>query len=136
MPISVKETAGGQGYGNPLVGTPGPYTHIKLDLSTLTTDEVDAYGYLKPGCVFEANGTPVGSGQICYGIVTEAIKLPITLPRTNTTLGNETGDPLIAVSTAGLVNRDVAEDNLGRAYTADELAGFVIAGSNFSLTTT
>jgi hypothetical protein len=136
MPISVKETSGGTVYGNPLVGTPGPFTHIKLDLSTLTTDEVDADGNLKPGCVFESNGTPVGSGQICYGIVVEAIKLPITLPRTNTTLGNETGDPLIAVSTAGLVNRDVAEDNLGRAYTADELAGFVIAGSNFSLTTT
>jgi hypothetical protein len=136
MPIYIKETEGGTGYGNPLVGPPGPFTHIKLDLSTLTTDEVDADGNLKPGCVFESNGTPVGSGQICYGIVTEPIALPITLPRTNTTLGNETADPLIAVCTSGLVNRDVAEDNLGRAYTADELAGFVIAGSNFSLTTT
>lgn len=136
MPITVQETAGGVGYGNPLVGPPGPFTHIKLDVSGLTTDEVDADGYLKPGVLFASDGTLVGAADFAYGIVTEAIKLPITLPRTNTTLGNETGDPLIAVCTSGLINRDVAEDNMGRAYTADELDGIVTAGSQFSITTT
>jgi hypothetical protein len=35
-----------------------------------------------------------------------------------------------------MVNRDIAEDNLGRAYTADEIAGFALAGSTCQLTRT
>lgn len=137
MPISVKETAGGVGYGNPLVGPPGPFTHIKLDTSALTTDEVDADGYLKPGALFASDGTPVGAADFAYGIVAEAIKLPLaTIPPTNVSLAADTTDPLIAVCTSGLINRDVAEDNLGRAYTADELDGIVTAGSQFNITTT
>lgn len=138
MPISVKETAGGQGYGNPLVGKPGPPTHIKLDVSGMTTDEVDAYGYLKPGVPLTSAGILVGaSPAFVYGVVQEAIKLPLSvIPPTNGSLAADTSDPLIALPTSGLVNRDVAEDNLGRAYTANELAGFIAAGSNFSLTTT
>ena len=136
MPISVKEVAGGQNYGNPLVGAPGPFMHIKLDVSGLTEDEVDTYGYLKPGVLLASDGTLCGAADFAYGIVVEAIKLPIVVPATDASLAAETGDPLVAVSTSGLINRDVAEDNLGRAYTADELDAIVTAGSNFNITTT
>lgn len=137
MPIFVKEVAGGQGYGNPLVGVPGPYTHIKLDTSGLTVAEVDAYGYLKPGVLLTSAGVLCGAADFAYGIVTEAIKLPLAVvPPTDISLAAATTDPLIAVSTSGLINRDVVEDNLGRALTADELDAVITAGSNFNLTTT
>lgn len=138
MPISVKEVAGGSNYGNPFVGKPGPPTHIKLDVSNMTEDEVDEFGYLKPGVPLTSAGVLVGAGPaFVYVVIQEAIKLPLAvLPATNASLAAETGDPLIAAPTSGLVNRDVAEDNLGRAYSANELAGFVAAGSNFNLTTT
>jgi len=138
MPIRVKETSGGQGYGNPLVGDPGPFTHIKLDVSGLTIDEVDANGFLKPGVLLTSAGILVGAAPAFpYGIVVEAIDLGLaTVPPTDLTLAADTSDPLIAVSTSGLINRDVAEDNLGRAYSALELAGLIAAGSHFTLTTT
>lgn len=137
MPIFVKEIAGGAAYGNPLVGNPGPFTHIKLDTSGLTIAEVDEHGFLKPGVLFASDGTLCGAADFAYGIVTEAIKLPhATIPPTDVSLAADTVDPLIAVSTGGLINRDVAEDNLGRPYTADELDAIITAGSNFNITTT
>jgi hypothetical protein len=136
MPISVKEVAGGSNYGNPLVGDPGPFTHIKLDVSGLTEDEVDTYGYLKPGVLLNSAGDLLGAADFAYCIVVEATKLPIVVPATDASLAAETGDPLIAVCTGGLINRDVVEDNLGRALTADELDAIITAGSQFSLTTT
>lgn len=137
MPITVKEVAGGTGYGNPLVGAPGPFTNLRLDTSGLTTAEVDEYGYLKPGVLLASDGTLCGAADFAYAIVTEAIKLPhATIPPTDVSLAADTVDPLIGVSTSGLINRDVAEDNLGRAYTADELDAIITAGSNFNITTT
>jgi hypothetical protein len=53
---------------------------------------------------------------------------------TNTTLGNDTSDPFIAVAVEGVINRDIAEDNLGRAFTAAELVAF--GHSKFTLTAT
>src|SRR5262245_60240711 len=113
MPLSIKATAGGSGYGNPLVGPVQQVLHIKLDVSTMTIDEVDADGYLKPGVVLKQDGTPVASTQAVFGVVPEATFLGLaTIPPTNTTLAADTSDPLIAVCTHGNVNRDIAEDNL------------------------
>jgi hypothetical protein len=70
-----------------------------------------------------------------WGVTIEAVKIVPNAP-TNVTLAANTSDPLIAVARMGMINRDIAEDNLGRAYTADELAAFVAAGSQFSITTT
>lgn len=238
MPLDVVTTAGGTNYTNPFVHGPRDVTHLKLDTSTLTTDEVDASGYLKPGVVLDMDGarvggetpagtatpaaaagnvgngvftidgtTPlltgaqegvyrvvmveavadggrfvvmdpygvmVGQGAVgstfasqikfaiadgatdfkagdsftvtvaftaggdanafAYGVTFEAIKLP---GRTdNASLSSDTTDPLIAVATAGLINRDIAEDNLGRAYSAAELAALNNGRSGFKLTTT
>lgn len=242
MPIGITAVAGGTGYASPFVGPIDHTLHVKLDLSTLTTAEVDADGYLKPGLpvalstgnlgtrigvealagtavaaavagntgngtmgavtvsagakagvytltitepaanagafvVEDPDGINIGNGDVAaafsagglaftladgatdfaagdqftitvtltaggaiasrlYGVTIEATKLNITLPRDNTTLSNETGDHFVAVATSGIVNRDIAEDNLGRAYTAPELAAFNAAGSHFTLTTT
>ena len=40
------------------------------------------------------------------------------------------------VALIGEVNRDIAEDNLGRAYSANELTAFNAAGSMIHLTNT
>jgi hypothetical protein len=141
VPIDVRNTAGGSLYASPFVGPVDHTVHVKVDLSGLTVDEVDAAGYLKPGVPLN-NANPavlIGASTVTftYGVTVEATKLPLaTVPPTNTTLGTETADCLVAVCTHGVINRDVAEDNLGRAYTANELAAFVLPGSRLTLTTT
>jgi hypothetical protein len=78
------------------------------------------------------------------GMTFEAVQLNLTTTPTgptfgaitNTTLGTETGDHFVAICIAGVVNRDIIEDNLGRSLTAAELASFDAAGSHISLTTT
>jgi hypothetical protein len=133
MPMEITTTAGGTAYANPFVGRPGPTTNFKIDVSTLTTDEVDGYGYLKPGVPFQASGALVsGASQTVHLVTVEAIKLP---GRTdNSGLSSDTTDPIIGGATSGLINRDIAEDNLGRAYTANELAALALGG--FKVTTT
>lgn len=139
MPIAVKKTAGGTNYASPMIGPVDHTRHIKVDLSGLTIDEVDADGYLKPGVMLKEAG---GLGVLIAGaagvplIVVEATKLNVVTPVTNGTLAAETLDHLIAVATHGLVNRDIAEDNMGRAYTANELTSFVTAGSHLAVTST
>jgi hypothetical protein len=139
-------TTSGTTYANPMVGEPGPTVQLKVDLSQLTAGaagEVDAYGYLKPGVVFAVSGgllVPVGSSGVVYGVVQEATRLAVTGADTGavttTTLGSETGDHFIAVCVSGVVQRDIGEDNMGRAYTANEIAGFALAGSLLRLTET
>jgi hypothetical protein len=137
MPISVKATAGGSGYASPMVGPVDQTVHVKLDVSTLTTAEVDADGYLKPGVLVKQDGTPVAATQAVFGVVVEPTFLALAvIPPTNTSLGADTSDPLIAVCTHGIVNQDIAAANLGRAYTAAEIAGFSLAGSTLKLTST
>lgn len=125
---------GGETYANPFVGPIDHPDHVKLDVSGLTTAEVDEYGYLKPGVPLTAAGILVAAGFV-WGVTIEAVKIVAANP-TNVSLAADTSDPLVAVARKGMINRDIAEDNLGRAYTAAELAGFVAAGSQFSLTTT
>jgi hypothetical protein len=139
MPLAVSATTGGVAYASPMVGRVDQVLNKKIDLSLLTTDEVDSAGYLKPGCIFKESGNlliPVGAAAGVPFVVPEATKLNVTVPPTNTTLGAETGDHMIGVVTHGVVNRDIAEDCKGIAYTANELASFVLAGSNLTITTT
>lgn len=131
MPIRITTTAGGTGYANPLVGEVGHVDHVKLDVSGMTTAEVDTDGYLKPGVPLTKAGILVAAGFV-YGVTFEAIKIADN----NTGLAGDTTDPLVAVAVIGLVNRDVVEDNLGRVLTAAEIAGFDAAGSKLALTTT
>lgn len=106
---------------------------ILLDVSGLTDDEVDEKGYVKPGVPLTAGGVLVGVGAKVEGVTIEPIKIPTADDNVAGTLAAAT-DFLIIVGTHNTVNRDVAEDYLGRAYTADEIAGF--AGSTLILTDT
>lgn len=136
MPIGVKTTAGGLAHAPVFVGNIVNTDVVQVDISDLTTNEVDQNGYLKPGVPFDKSGNTVGSGVAVYGVTIEPIKLPHnTIPPTNTSLGADTGTCPVAVG-FGLVNRDIIEDNLGRALTSDEIAGFDLAGSNCRLTRT
>jgi hypothetical protein len=134
MPIAITNEAGGMSYANPFVGPVDHPAHVKVDISGLTDDEVDAKGYLKPGVPLKENGTLVGSAEAVFGVVIEAVKLPLAvLPATTSSLGSETGDCFVAVATIGQVNRDIIEDNLGRALTSDEVTGFGLAGCRIVL---
>jgi hypothetical protein len=134
MPLRIQNISGGMNYGNPFVGPVDHPAHIKVDISGLTVNEVDSNGYLKPGVPFEEDGTTVGSGEFVFGVTIEAVKLPLTtVPPTNGTLATETNDCFVPVGTIGQVSQDIIEDNLGRALTADELAGFNLAGSKLVL---
>ena len=138
MPITVRSRASeAASYGNPLVG-PAEYRDVVLlDISDLTTFEVDAENYVKPGLPLAKDGSTVGSAVPVYGVVMEATKLVhATDPATDVSLAADTGTMQIAVCTHGIVNRDIVEDNLGRALTADEIAGFALAGSHLHLTRT
>jgi hypothetical protein len=131
MPIRITETAGGVAYANPFVGNPGPTTVVKLDVSGMTTNEVDVDGYLKPGTPLLSTGVLVsGAGQTVFGVVIA----PVQIAETNTGLAGDTSDPLVTVATSGLINRDIAEDNLGRALSANELAALALG--QFVVTTT
>jgi hypothetical protein len=144
MPIGVTTVAGGTGYGSPMVGPVNHTIHLKVDLSGLSLDvgsggEVDSDGYLRPGTLLKESsglGILIGASAGIPLVVIEATKLNIVTPVTATTLAAETGDHFVAVATHGVINRDISEDNLGRAYTANELASIVLAGSNLSITTT
>jgi len=133
MPLESTKTAGAQAYGNAFMNPIEQMDHVKLDVSTLTTDEVDANGYIKPNVPLRQDGTLVsGASQTVYGLTIEATKLP---GRTNNaSLGADTTDPLIAVCTSALINRDIAEDNLGRAFSANELTALTAGG--FKVTST
>lgn len=142
MPISVTETAGNDVYASPFIGPIDHVVHLKVDVSTLLIDgaqgaQVDAKGYLKPGVPFKLSsgvGVPPTGGYV-YGCVVEATKIVAENP-TNVSLAADTSDPFVACVTHGLVNRDILEDNLGRALHADEVAAFAAAGSHLALTVT
>lgn len=133
MPLETTLTASDATYGNAFLNNIDAVDHIKIDVSTLTTDEVDSNGYLKPNVPLKSDGTLVsGTSQTVYGLTVEATKLP---GRTdNASLSSDTSDPLIAVTTDALINRDIAEDNLGRALSANELSALTAGG--FKVTST
>jgi hypothetical protein len=136
MPLEITNTAGGQAYANPFIGGVDHPAQIKVDVSGLTTNEVDAFGYLKPGVPLAKTGILVGvAPAFVYGVTFEAQKIVPANP-TNGTLAAVTVDPIVTINTVGHVNRDVLEDNLGRALTADEIAGFDAAGSKIALSAT
>jgi len=137
MPITIESTASeANTYGHPFVGPGAQYTDVvQVDISDLTLKECDVFGYLKPGVPFAKAGDLVGSGVPVYGVTLESIKI-VTYTVTDALLAADTGTVQVAVGTHGVVNRDIIEDNLGRALTADEIAGFALAGSHIHLTRT
>ena len=112
---------------------------VVVDVSELTTKEVDADGYLKPGVPFKIDGTLADGtgGEYIYAVNHESQKLFLaTIPPTDVSLAADTSTVALGMATEGRVNRDIAEDVLGRAYTANELAAFTAAGSHIRLSRT
>jgi hypothetical protein len=133
--MEITNTAGGITHGDPFVGGAHDATNIKVDVSTLTTDWVDAYGFVKPGCPLQIDGTLAGTGasQTAYCVVIGARKIPGTT--TNVGIGTNTNDFILGAATSALLNRDIIEDNIGRVLSANELAAFA-ASNSLRLTTT
>lgn len=134
MPLKVTEVAGGTVHPNPFVGPILMTATVLLDVSTLDTEEVDQNGWIKPGVIVQADGDIItGASQIAYGAVAEAVKIaadnaPATLAAA--------ADVSIPVAIWCLLNRDILEDSLGRALSANELAAVAIAGSHVAITNT
>lgn len=130
MPITISETSGGASYASPFVGSIDHFWSVKIDLSALTSREVDANGYLKPGATFNiATGLlPTAAGQK-VGVVHEPIRLGATLALVQAS----TNDPFVALGVIGVLNRDIMEDNLGSAVSANEIAALDGAGSRLVL---
>ena len=127
MPITIESTATeANTYGHPFVGPGAQYTDVvKVDISALTTAEVDTAGNIKPGLPLLKTGLPVTAG-LAYGVTLEPIK--IAANNATATLAAAV-DCFVALGTHGVVNRDIMEDNLGRVLTAAEIAGFTDNGS-------
>jgi hypothetical protein len=132
MPIRfTTASGGGQTYGQPLLGPVDHEVQIPVVLSGMTNAEIDAHGYLKPGVPLTKAGTLVGaSPAFVYGVTIEAVKVADdNASGTISALGTQD----IAVAVVGSVIQDMAESNLGRVYSANEIAGFDRAGSKLVL---
>lgn len=139
MPLAIKKTAGTTTYGPVFIGAILGMQQVVVDVSELTTDEVDADGWLKPGVAFKKDGTVADGtgGEFIYAVNPEPQNLRLaTITPTNVSLAADTSTVPLGMATIGEVNRDIAEDNMGRAYNANELAAFNAAGSMIHLTNT
>ncbi len=109
MPMRVANTAArGTAYADIRVGECQVH-QVKLDVSALTGVD-DADGVLPPGLPIRVDGTPVSAGaQVAYGVIgPEPVKI-----------GDD--DIFGNIILSGNLNRDMIEDNLARALSADEL---------------
>ena len=131
MPLRISTTDGGSSHSNPFVGPIVATAHVKVDVSDLSNKEIDDNGYLKPGLPLKQDGNLVGSGAFVFGVTVEAVK--VAESNSSADIAAVTNDPFVAVATICQVSQDIIEDTLGRSLTADELAGFDVAGSKVSL---
>lgn len=137
MPMNVKKTAGTTVYAPVFIGEILAMEQVLVDVSELTTDEVDADGWLKPGVPFKQDGTLADGSGCIYAVNPEPQDLRLaTIPPTNTSLSNDTKTYPLGMGTMGTVNRDIIEDNLGRALTGNELTAFATAPCKINLTLT
>ncbi len=112
--------AAGEGYVSPFIG-PVDYTDtVRLDVSALTTAEVDTGGYLKPGVPLDAAGLLVVTAGVVLGVSIEPIKIAKSNSAADLTAATDID---VALARTALLNRAVLEDILGRALTADEVTG-------------
>lgn len=132
-PITSSSIPGGTRYGFPILGDLSERLSERLDVSTLyNTGLVDSDGYLIPGAVLRKDGqylVPISAGaQTARGIIFEAVKVAQSNSQAHLDAATDY-DVVIAV--AATIDRAIAEYNLDRDYTADELTAF---GNNDRLT--
>lgn len=117
----------GARYISPFIQSHADPIQVSLDATSLSTDEVTADGYLKPGVVIGAAAGAVGAlipeggaaGLVVIGVTVELAKIATSNSDADLT---SAGNVQVAVGTRGIVSRAHAEEMLGRAYTADEVA--------------
>jgi len=131
VPIKITETIlSSETYASAWLGPVDHLVQVLIDVSALTNAEVDAAGWLKPGVPFTRAGVLVGaSPAFVYGVTIE----PTKIHTDNTTLAAVTTDVWVGLGVIGVIIQDMAESMLGRAYTANEIAGFDRAGSKIVL---
>lgn len=139
MPPIKVETVSNEGsrYAIPILGDLNEKLSQKLDISALEgTGLVDSDGYLIPGAVLRWDSSakllkPIdGGGQTARGIVLEAVKVA---EGNTSTLLDAASDFDVVIVVGCTIDRGIAEYNLDRAYTANELTAF---GNNDRLTLT
>lgn len=133
MPPKVTKNVVGasQDYGHPMIGPVNHVHQLAVNIAVLTSREVDAKGYLKPGVLFDKAGALIGiAPAFAYGVVVAPLKVAASNVAGDLTAA---GVVRVAVCRIGIVNGDIAEDNMGAVYTANELAGFERAGSHLGL---
>lgn len=132
MPMRAQtNTSPGTVYGRAARGVVEHTDQRAIVVSGLTANEVDGDGYLIPGVPFSRAGVLVGAAVPVYGVSIEPIKVAKSNSGTDLTAA---GTVQVTLQVIGIVNRKIAEDNMGRAYTANEIAGFDLAGSLLRLT--
>lgn len=133
MPITINRVKNSDlVYASPFRGKVDHFVQIKIDVSALTNTQVDSNGFLKPGVVLTLAGlSPTAAGDK-VGVLTE----PVKVHTNNTTLAGVTDDVSAGFGVIGILNRDVMEDNLGRALTAAEINALDGGGSRLVLTLT
>lgn len=117
-------------YGSPFIGPVNHTVQLRINPSQFTSAEIDADGRLKPGVPLGADGTAIGAAEAVFGVNYESVK--VAASNSTADLAAATAAD-IAVATIAQVNRDQVEANLGRVLTANEIAGFALAGSNLVL---
>jgi hypothetical protein len=133
----VVQAGGDDSYGLPILHPDQALpTAYMLDISTLDNTVVDANGILIPGTVLRE--TSAGSGiltlidagsQTLFGLVYTRIR--VALDNETATLAAAADFPIV-VATQGTINRQIVEDNLQRALTANELTA-IGNNNNFRL---
>jgi hypothetical protein len=119
MPMSFRSTlTAGEVWANPFLGPVNHTSTVRVDVSALTTDEVDADGYIKPGTIFKVDGTLItGAAELAYGLTVEAVKVA----ENNGADLATAPDVDVAVALICAVKRGLLESNLGRALSAHEV---------------
>lgn len=137
MPMRVKKTAGDTTYAPVFIGEILAMEQVLIDISELTIAEVDADGWLKPGVPFKQDGTLADGSGCIYAVNPEPQDLFLaTIPPTDVSLAADTKLFPLGMGTMGTVNRDIIEDNLGRALTGNEITAFATAPCKINLTLT
>lgn len=123
LPIQTSKHDAGTRYASPFLGNIDHRLSERLDVSSLSDQFVDENGYLIPGVVLrldEQELKPISAGgQEARGVVLEAVKVA---EGNTSALLNEATDYDVVVVTIATVDRAIAEFNMGRAYTANELS--------------
>lgn len=104
---------------------------VPVLLTAMSNKEIDSDGYLKPYIPFTKAGALIANTSTpVFGVSVEHIR--VARANDATTIA-ALGTIDVAVATICQLNRAYAEDVLDRAYNANELAGFALAGSHIVL---